>query len=40
MLLGKVQVIKSFAIPNTLFRASLILAKEDFTKKIIIYFIP
>ena len=33
-LLGKIQVIKSFAIPKILYRASLISAKKDFIKKI------
>ena len=32
-LLGKTQVIKSFAIPKILYRASLISAKKDFIKK-------
>ena len=33
-LLGRIQVIKSFAIPKILYRASLISTKKDFIKKI------
>ena len=33
-LFGKIQVIKSFAIPKILYRASLISTKKDFIKRI------